>query len=120
MYLTSSPKEVVKEIKINSSGETVKIEEKINCKTKSFIYVLQSEKDPKQYGGQSGASVATRAKQHAYDIECGADKPVARHFLETSSGKEHLRVTPVMVVKSKNPWVRLHYERLFINFLGFS
>ena len=48
-YLTRSPRDVIKEVKINSSGEVVKIEDKINCETKSFVYVLQSEKDPRQY-----------------------------------------------------------------------
>ena len=110
VYLTRSPRDVIKEVKINSSGETVKIEDKINCETKSFIYVLQSEKDPMQYCGQSGASVATRAKQHAYDIE-NNDTPVARHFAATGSEKHHLRMTPLMVIKSNNPWVRLRGGR---------
>ena len=75
--LMRSPRDVIKELKINSSGEVVRIEDKINCETKGCVYVLQSEKDPRQYCGQSGASVARRAKQHAYDIE-NNDTPVAR------------------------------------------
>ena len=112
--LTRSPRDVIKDVKINSSGESVRIEDKINCETKSFVYVLQSEKDPRQYCGQSGVSVATRAKQHAYDIE-NNDRPVARHFEATGNKKHHLRMTPLMVIKSNNSWVRLPYERQFIN-----
>ena len=43
------------------------------------------------------------------------DKAVPRHFRETRSSRRDLRVTPVMLVKSNNPWVRLHFERQFIN-----
>ena len=113
--MTKSPKEVVKELKINSSGQTVRIEDTINCKSKSFIYVLQSEKDPKQYCGQSGSTVGRRTLQHASDIENDLAKAVPRHFRETRSEKEDLRMTPVMLIKSNNPWVRLHFEREFIN-----
>jgi hypothetical protein len=40
---------------------------------------------------------------------------VADHFAETSSGQENLVFTPVRVIRSGNPWVRLHYEREMIN-----
>lgn len=115
VYLTRSPREVVKEVKMNSTGEVVKIEDKMNCKTRGCIYVLQSDRDPRQYGGQTGATIETRAKQHAYDIDSKLDKAVPRHFEATGSGKENLRVIPVMKVRSNNPWVRLHVERMFIN-----
>ena len=50
-----------------------------------------------------------------YDIEAGLDKAVPRHFEATNSGKENLRVTPVIKVKSNDPWTRLFLERRFIN-----
>ena len=56
-----------------------------------------------------------RAGQHAYDIDSEADKPVANHFRLTGGTKDDLRATPVFRVKSSNPWVRLHLERLFKN-----
>ena len=65
---------------MNSSGEVVKIEDEMNCKTRGCIYVLQSDKDPRQYGGQTGGTIETRAKQHAYDIDSNLDKAVPRHF----------------------------------------
>ena len=40
---------------------------------------------------------------------------VANHFRLTGGTKDDLRVTPVIRVKSNNPWVRLHLERQFIN-----
>ena len=57
----------------------------------------------------------TRSKQHAYDIEAGLHKAVPRHFEATNSGKENLRVIPVIKVKSNDPWTRLYLERKFIN-----
>ena len=50
-----------------------------------------------------------------YDIDVGLDKTVPRHFEATNSGKENLVVTPIMKVRSRNPWVRLHLERNLIN-----
>ena len=114
-YITRSPREVIKQVKMNSTGEMVKIEDKMNCQTKGVIYVLESDKHPKQYGGQTKGTVGTRSTQHAYDIEAGLDKAVPRHFEATSSGKENLRVTPVIKVKSNDPWTRLFLERRFIN-----
>ena len=75
-----------------------------------------SDKNEKQYGGQTGGTVARRTLQHVNDIENGkVEKAVPAHFKATKSGKNNLRMTPVMVVKSRNPWVRLHFERDFIN-----
>ena len=114
-YITRHPGEVVKELRMSSTGEILQIMDQINCRTRGCIYVLQSEKHPKQYGGQSGGPVGVRTTQHAYDIDSGLEKPVPLHFAATNSGKEHLRVTPVIRVRSRNPWVRLHLERNFIN-----
>ena len=115
-YLTQRPNQIVKEVKINSSGETIKIMDKIDCKTKSFLYVLQSDKSPLQYAGQSGATVAQRTQQHAGDIDhLRLEKAVPKHFNDTGSWKENLVMTPFQVIKSRDPWIRLHYEREFIN-----
>jgi len=42
-------------------------------------------------------------------------QPVPNHFRATGGEREDLRMAPVMRVKTNNPWVRLHLERLFIN-----
>jgi hypothetical protein len=42
--LTKAPQDVIREAKIHSSGETVRGEGKINCKSKSFLYVLESSR----------------------------------------------------------------------------
>ena len=84
VYLTKHPNQVKKTIKINSSGESVKIEDPINCKTKSCIYVLESDKSPKQYAGQSGGPIGRRALQHANDIENDRiEKAVPDQFKKT-------------------------------------
>ena len=121
--ITRAPQDVVKEIKIHSSREVVKVEGKMNCKSKSFLYVLESSKTPKgpgsppsQYVGQSGATVATRLAGHVRSIEEeNEDKVVGKHFKETNSGREDLSFTPIMKFKTDNPWVRMNYERRFMN-----
>ena len=55
-HLTDSPREVIKQVAIHSSGEVIQIQDQINCKTKSVLYLLQSRKDPSQYAGQTGAT----------------------------------------------------------------
>ena len=106
---------MIKEVAIHSSGEVIQIEDQINCKTKSVLYLLQSRRDPRQYAGQTGATIGTRTMQHGGDIDSEADKPVSNHFRLTGSTRGDLKVTPFMRVKNNNPWVRLHLERLFIN-----
>ena len=114
--LTKHPREIIKEIKVNSSGETIKVEGKINCKTKNILYILQSQKNPKQYGGQTGKEAGQRALGHGRDIENQKeDKAVAKHFKDTKSTRNDLIFTPVKKLKSDNPWVRLHFEREMLN-----
>ena len=121
--LTSNPREVIKEVKVHSSGQTIQIEEKINCKTKNVLYLLESRKTPKgpgsppsQYAGQTGATAGTRVGQHANSIDDQDEsKVVGKHFKDTHSTREDLVFTPFKKLKSNNPWVRLHYERQFIN-----
>ena len=123
VILTSNPREVIKEVKVHSSGQTIQIEEKINCKTKNVLYLLESRKTPKgpgappsQYAGQTGATAGTRVGQHANSIDDQDEsKVVGKHFKDTHSTREDLVFTPFKKLKSNNPWVRLHYERQFIN-----
>ena len=65
-----------KEVKIHSSQKTVKVEDKINSKFKSFLYVLESTKTPRgpgsppsQYVGQSGQTVSRRLGAHVKSMK---------------------------------------------------
>ena len=81
---------MIKEVAIHSSGEVIQIEDQINCKTKSVLYLLQSRRDPRQYAGQTGATIGTRTMQHGGDIDSEADKPVSNHFKLTGSSRRDL------------------------------
>ena len=77
---------------------------------------LRDQERPSKLKIPSTAKVSRRTLQHVNDIENEkVEKAVPAHFKATKSGKNNLRMTPVMVVKSRNPWVRLHFERDFIN-----
>ena len=93
------------------------MEDKITCKTESFLYVLKSRKVPRKcYRGQSGGTVARRLGEHRRDIMNMDDtKAVARHFMETNSSKDDLQFVPIRVVRNKNMWARLELERRFLN-----
>ena len=89
----------------------------MNCKTENILYVLQSEKNPKQYGGQTGQTAGKRALDHARDIEnVKEEKAVPKYFKKTKRTRDNLIFTPVKKLNSNNPLVRLHFEREFINF----
>ena len=60
--------------------------------------------------------MARRTLQHANDIgNQRLEKAIPHHFRETKSVKEDLRMTPFKVIKSKDPYVRLHFERELIS-----
>ena len=103
-------------MKVHSSGREVAVEGKLDCKTEGgFLYLLESEKDPKQYCGQSGARPVDRLSGHIRDISNQAKKAVPKHFQETRSSVKDIIFTPIMKIKSADPYVRLHYERKFIS-----
>ena len=93
------------------------MEDKITCKTESFLYVLKSRKAPRKcYGGQSGGTVARRLGEHRrYIMNMDDTKAVARHFMETNSTEDYLQFVPIRVVRNKNMWARLELERRFLN-----
>ena len=43
------------------------------------------------------------------------EKAEPKHFTDTRSWKENLVMTPFKLIKPRDPWVRLHFERDFIN-----
>ena len=60
--------------------------------------------------------MAHRVQQHANDImHDRVEKSVPKHFTDTRSWRKNLVMTPFKVIRSKDPWVRLHFERDFIN-----
>ena len=78
--------------------------------------MLQSDKDPTQYGGQAGGRPMDRLAQHKRDIEKGdMSKAVAKHFRDTKSDSRNIIFRPFMKIKSDNPNVRLYFERKFLN-----
>ena len=109
------PKDTIKFVKVKD--KVIRIEGQINCKTKSFLYILWSKKAPhKVYGGQSGATVAKRLGQHRRDImNDDESKVVARHFFETNSTEDDLEFIPVKTVHYNNMWARLEFDRQFLN-----
>ena len=76
-YLTSSPREVVKEVITHTSGKTIKIEDEINCKTRSCLYVLESTKDPRkrQYADLTRGRDPHQAARLRYQLGPGQAGP---------------------------------------------
>ena len=76
-HLTSSPREVVKEVITHTSGKTIKIEDEINCKTRSCLYVLESTKDPRkrQYADLTRGRDPHQAARLRYQLGPGQAGP---------------------------------------------
>ena len=116
-YITKTPREVVKEVRIFNAGRDIPVQGRINCKTEGFLYILWSAKRPDmQYLGKSTKSVATRFTQHRRSIINGeVGKAVPDFFRETRSTEDDLRFVPFMKMKDNNPFGLITYEKHLIN-----
>jgi hypothetical protein len=116
-FITSRPAQVIKSVKINSTGMVIPVEGRLNCKTKGgFLYLLWSAKAPAlQYLGSSGQTPGERLAGHRSDINNGAQKAVAEHFRATGSRVEDLIFIPFKRIFNPSPAVRLHFEHQFLN-----
>ena len=75
-FLTGSHNEVVQEVPIFSTGERVKVEGRLSCKTEGgyLLYLLWGKKAPeKQYLGSCGRQPMDIVGEHWRDILNGED-----------------------------------------------
>lgn len=116
-FITSRPAQVIKSVKINSTGTVIPIEGRLNCKTKGgFLYLLWSAKAPAlQYLGSSGKTPAERLSGHRSDITTRSDKAVAEHFRATGSTVEDLIFIPFKRIFATSHAVRMHFEHQFLD-----
>ena len=115
--ITSRPEEVIKEVKVYNTGDMLKIEDNMNCKTKGFLYLVWSDKDPRvQYLGRSSRQVAERLMEHRRDImENVKGKKVAEHFHRLRSKIRDFRFVPFKKIHDDNPHVIERLEKHYIN-----
>ena len=81
-YLTSTPREVVRKVRVYNMGEDIPVQGHLNCKTEGFLYLLWSAKNSeKQYLGRCGRSVVARLREHRRAIiNRTQGKAIADHF----------------------------------------
>ena len=116
--ITSRPNQVIRSVRIHTTGQEVQVEGSITCKTRGgYIYLLWSKKAPaKQYLGSSAREPRKRLGEHRRDIEGGrVEKAVPKHFADTHSTEDDLVFIPFKRVRSSNTLVLRHLETLFIN-----
>ena len=117
-FITLRPNQVIRSVKIHTTGQEVQVEGRITCKTGGgYLYLLWSKKAPaKQYLGSSSREPRMRLGEHRRDVAGGrVDKAVAKHFSDTNSREEDLVFVPFKRVRSSNILVLRHLETLFIN-----
>ena len=99
------PSEVVKEVYIKSSKQTVEVEGKLTCKSNGgcggYLYVLESTKpEGLQYAGLScREQPVSRFREHRTSIMNGT-KTVGEYFAQTKATTDNLKFTPFMAIKS--------------------
>ena len=111
-FVTDRPNQVVREVQVKSSGETVKVEGRMTCKSNggggSYLYILENTKTGLQYAGVSGREQPVcRFREHRTSIING-NKTVGEYFARTNSTTDDLSI------KSRCPWTARHMERQLI------
>ena len=107
----------MREVKIHNTGDVLRIEDKMNCKTRGFLYLVWSDKDPKvQYLGRSSRPVADRLLEHRRNImDNKKGRAVAEHFHKLRSKVRDFRFMPFLKVHDDNPLVIEQLEKHYIN-----
>ena len=109
-----------RKVKLKSTGQEIKVEGQLNCKTKGFLYLLWSRRAEDQvYLGSSCREPRERLGEHRRDIENNwVEKAVPQLFVNTHSYVEDLVFRPIKRVKLSYRWVLRHFETRLINMLN--
>ena len=109
-----------RKVKLKSTGQEIKVEGQLNCKTKCFLYLLWSRKAEDQvYLGSSCREPREWFGEHRRDIENNwVEKAVPQLFVNTHSYVEDLVFRPIKRVKLSCRWVLRHFETRLINMLN--
>ena len=98
-----------------TTKQSIPIQGRLNCKTKSVVYVLSCKKCGLQYVGQTGNTFNERFRAHLTDIRQGnAFKPVSRHFTSYNHSTDDVIAT-IVTQTSNNVNIRLRTEEVYIS-----
>ena len=98
--ITSRPAEIVREVTIYNTGEKIPIKGRMDCKTRGFLYLVWSNKDPRvQYLGRCSRQVSDRLGEHWRDVMNNKKgKAVAEHFHRLKSKVGDFRFMPFLKI----------------------
>ena len=129
-YTGLQPGEVLRTVKISSTGEELRVKGKINCQTSNLIYIGTCAKEDRtrgtcttrpQYVGETGCTAEERFVGHRNSIvqayHQGTSLPVGQHFQQAGHSVSDFVFTPVERIYSDNVFVRKARERHLINTL---
>ena len=129
-YTGLQPGEILKAVKISSTGEEIQVKGKINCQTSNILYIGTCSKENRtagtcpsrpQYAGETGCTAEERFVGHRNTIvqAChqGTSLPVGQHFQQPGHYVSDFVFTPVEKIYSNNIFVRKARERNLINTL---
>ena len=117
--------QVLKEIKISSTGEKFQIKDRMTCSTKNCIYMItctkkthSCNKNP-QYGGETEREVKHRCREHKATIANAYHRntktTVGQHFRSKGHSLDNFCMVPIEKIRSEDPFVRKTRERYYIN-----
>ena len=120
-FVTDRPSEVIREVRVPSSGEVEQVQGRLTCKeggVGGFLYLAVCSKSGAGYLGESGRQQPlARFQEHRRSVEMGT-KAMGEHFREQHCGTEELKFVPFLAVRERNPYVRKYLETDFQAWLG--
>ena len=104
----------------DKQGNTIKLRNDINCKTRGVIYGMWCDKcDKIIYVGETKNSVRDRFYQHRHDFTINKKDTPAAHFrIEGHDGWTNLKIIGLERVSTRNIGYRLVRERYWMRKMG--
>ena len=99
-----------------TTKQTHTIFDKMNCSTKSVIYIITCNLCKKQYVGETKRSLKERVNNHRSDIKHNKNTAIAKHFNDILHTYKNLLITPIEI--AENNEYRKHREQFWISILN--
>ena len=115
-------KSVVKEVRVNNTGQVINVKQNITCRDDYVLYVLSCTKPGcmAQYAGQTYRQAYIRFREHLDSIQdSNTTCPVGLHWQLPGHKVEHMEFIPVERVIVKDRVIIRQREKDLINSYGF-
>lgn len=88
---------------IDHNGNLITLSDKLNCQSRSIVYVIECKNCRIRYVGESCQKLKDRLNQHRSDIKCKKDTVIATHFSQNCPDVNFLQIIPLEKVPRMIP-----------------